>query len=143
MRNEAFEIKIPGLDGSDHFAVDRSVGLELVWELVRLNEFSGAPSRFQSMFAFESLAEAQQCQVLDGGDGTIWEVETDLPGFRADMSLLHTHPKMDSALQMARIYWSQSEDYDRSNLPPECGPPVWEILLAAPVHVVRLATDVV
>ncbi len=33
------------------------------------------------------------------------------------------------------------DDYDRSHLPPEFGPPVWENLLTPPVRVVRALSD--
>lgn len=137
--NGEFQTKIVNLKGQDRFAVNQDIGLEMLWELMRLYEFPDAPSRFQSVFAFESLDAAQQFQALEQR-GTIWEVETDQPGFRADMSLLHAVPRTPNARQLAQLYWLQTEDYDRSRLPAECGPPVWEILLAPPVRVVRMVT---
>ncbi len=131
-----FQTKIINDKGKERFAVDQCTSLELLWELVRLNKFQGAPSRLQSFFAFESLDDARQFQALKQC-GTIWEVETADPGFRADMSLLQTLPETGDVLQLADIYWAQFEGYDRSGMPTEWGPPVWEVLLSAPVRVVR------
>ncbi|MGW6619598.1 hypothetical protein ACWF99_00115 [Nocardia sp. NPDC055002] len=134
--NGEFQFKFVNLQGEDRYAINQDTSLELLWELLRLNEYPQAPSRLQSVFGWERLEDARQFAEA-GQQGTIWEIEAEQPGFRADMSLLKSLPRTGDALQLARIYWAQLDAYDRSQLPPEFGPPVWEHLLTPPVRVVR------
>ncbi|WP_280504969.1 hypothetical protein [Nocardia farcinica] len=134
--NGDFQFKFANSQGQERGAVSQDTGIELLWELVRLNEYPQAPSRLQSVFAFERLEEARQFAEAEQR-GTIWEIEVEQPGFRADMSLLKAEPRTGNTLQLARYYWGQLNDQDRSQFPPEFGPPVWEHLLTPPVRVIR------
>ncbi|MGK8509676.1 hypothetical protein ACRS5S_17055 [Nocardia asiatica] len=134
--NGEFQFKFVNSQGQERYAVNQDTGLELLWELLRVNEYPQAPSRLQSVFAFEHLEEARQF-AESKRCGTIWEIEAEQPGFRADMSLLKAEPRTGNTLQLARFYWGQLNDHDRSQFPPQFGPPVWEHLLTPPVRVIR------
>jgi hypothetical protein len=65
-----------------------SPAIELLFEYVRRAFFSSRPSRYQSLFGFESIDYAQEFRAQYGKpDAPIWKVETELY-FRADLSLL-------------------------------------------------------
>ena len=100
--------------------------IETVWEWVRETRHPDAPSRFQSVFACDSVLDAKAMAQFFGGPGDVWEVEVAVEGLRADMALLdfrsiaHSH-------QAADDYWS--------SLPSSH--PRWERLLTPPVSVRR------
>ncbi|MGF0316035.1 hypothetical protein [Nocardia fluminea] len=120
----------------ERYGVNQDTSVELLWELLRLHEYPDAPSRLQSVFAWKDLEDARQF-AGSPQQGTIWQIETEQPGFRADMSLVRAVRRTRDTLQLARMYWAQYDNYDRSGLPSQCGPPVWEYLLTPPVRVVR------
>ncbi|MEU4710812.1 hypothetical protein AB0G00_30730 [Nocardia salmonicida] len=103
--NGDFQFKYVNAQGQDGYAVNHNTGLELLWELLRLNEYPQAPSRLQSVFAWERLEDARQFAESEQ-QGVIWEIETEHPGFHADMSLLKSLPRTGNTLQLARIYWA-------------------------------------
>jgi hypothetical protein len=61
---------------------------EMVFEFVRRSSFPGKPSRFQSVFAFNTLDDAKAfCNFYAAPGSAIWEV-TAVDSFRANMMLL-------------------------------------------------------
>lgn len=101
--------------------------IELVFEYVRRANFPKNPSRFQSVFGFESLSQALEFRdKFGGGQGTIWEAESKRY-FKADMSLLTLGSSILMCSYFANKYWSGKPG---SN-------PFWEILLIPPVKVLR------
>ena len=98
--------------------------LELLFEQVRRAAFSQCPSRLQSMFAVETLAEAKRFQ-SDYGGAAIYKVKADVI-FRGDMNLLHGGNSTLVTSWFAHQYWKG-----------EAGPqtPFWEWLLQCPVNV--------
>ncbi|MGW0328997.1 hypothetical protein [Nocardia sp. NPDC003183] len=134
--NGQFQFKFEDSQGQQLGAINQDTGLELLWEFVRFHGYPQAPSHLRSVFAFERLDEARRFAESEQM-GTIWEIDVEQPGFRADMSLLKGEPQTRNTLELARLYWEQINDDDRSRFPPEFGPPVWEHLLTPPVRVVR------
>jgi hypothetical protein len=106
--------------------------IELLFEYVRRASFADTPSRFESVFAFNSLADAQQFRADTGAAGAaIWEVEAE-PGLRADMNYLRLVGV--SALTVsyfAHRYWA-----GESSAPDSAPEALWEYLLLPPVRVV-------
>jgi hypothetical protein len=84
----------------------------------------------QSVFALERVSEAQRL-MAKVGNGTIWEVEADAV-FRADMELLSLLDGMAALSFRAHHYWSGT------TFMPQ---PLWELLLAPPVRVLRQVTQ--
>jgi hypothetical protein len=112
--------------------------VELTCELVRRAEFAHAPSRFESVFGYETQAEAQTFLAEYGGPGArIFEVESDAEPFRADMRCLNIRSTILVTAYGARRYWSQ-EPTD-IHLFPGAQPQnrSWELLLRPPVRVLR------
>jgi hypothetical protein len=104
--------------------------IELVWEYVRRHIAPTAPSRFASLFAVKTEAEAHGLRAQLGGKGVIVEVEADT-FFRADMDLL-VH-RADSIIVMsyhAELYWKGA------TLPGKAS--AWEYLLEPPVRVLHV-----
>ena len=110
--------------------------IELLWEHGRCAIAPAAPSRFQSMFAFETVDEAQQFRSeFCAGSGRVWRLETGHGGFRADLRWLSLR---GSALEVAYAvssYWRQQSTAD---LPAQLSPrtPLWEVLLRPPIQIV-------
>lgn len=98
--------------------------LELLLENVRRSAYPERPSRLQSMFGVESLAEAIQVQSRLGG-GAIFKVHSEVV-FRADMNLLHAGNSTLVTSWFAHQYWAG-----------ECGPeaPFWEWVMKCPVSI--------
>lgn len=98
--------------------------LELLYEQVRRAAYAERPSRLQSIFAVETLAEACRFQSQYGG-AAIYKVSADII-FRGDMNLLHAGNSTLVSSWFAHQYWKG-----------EAGPeaPFWEWLLKCPVNV--------
>lgn len=98
--------------------------LELLFEQVRRASFPERPSRFQSMFAVETLEEALQFRSRYGG-AAIYAVTADIT-FRADMSLLNGENSTLVTSWLAHRYWDG-----------KAGPTnaFWEWLMKCPVKV--------
>jgi hypothetical protein len=114
--------------------------IELTCELIRRAEFPNLPSRFQSAFGCKSLAEAKLFLAEFGPacrGAQIFEVETDVEPFRADMRCLNIQGSILVAAYGARRYWRQ--DPNKMELFPGVLPtaPFWELLLQPPVRVLR------
>ena len=102
--------------------------IELLFEYVRRSLFPSCPSRFQSVFAFENVAQAVNFKNRYGRkDSLIWEVESDV-AFKADMSLLTLQGSLLRVSYNAHRYWRGISSGNN---------PVWEYLLSPPVKVIR------
>ncbi|RLC64268.1 MAG: DUF2441 domain-containing protein [Chloroflexi bacterium] len=104
-----------------------SPSTEILFEYVRRALYPHRPSRFQSVFAFESKDQAIIfSQKFGSGDEPIWEVEAK-ESFRGDMNLLTTGPSILVWSYFANKYWKGEPGTD----------PFWEVLLVPPVHVIH------
>jgi len=102
--------------------------IELLFEYVRRTHFPSCPSRFQSVFAFENITQAENFKNKYGTSGSlIWEVESDVT-FKTDMSLLTLQGSLLVVSYNAHRYWKGISSGNN---------PVWEYLLSPPVKVIR------
>lgn len=103
------------------------VTCELLFELVRQGRFPWRPSRFRSVYGFESRSTADRfVSEYDDGDATVFEVSAE-EGFEADMHLVDAETLHDG-VRNAHYYWegiTNGRD------------PLWEVLLQPPVTVER------
>jgi hypothetical protein len=114
--------------------LDQSTFFELLLETVRRHLFPDRPSRFQCVFALESLEQAQAYRVLfpsPGWTGTIWRVEAD-DSFRANLALLDFRVPAIAILSNAHAYWRGEQGLS---------PAFWEVLLRPPVRVLGRADE--
>lgn len=104
--------------------VSADLVVENFWELYRHSMHPGLPSRFQSLFAFSSVSDAQGFATGAGG-APIWEltVPTGTVIHRGDMDLLKVGT-YDFMRDCADRYWTGQ---------PMTPTPTWEVLLALPV----------
>lgn len=114
--------------------------VELTCELIRRAEFPCLPSRFQSLFGCETVADAHAF-LARFGEGCpkaqIMEVETESKPFRADMRCLDIRGSILVMAYGARRYWKQHAN-DLGSFPGADGTaPFWELLLPPPVRVLR------
>jgi len=98
--------------------------LELLFEQVRRAAFPKCPSRLQSMFAVETLSEAERFQ-SDYGGAAIYKVNADVT-FRGNMTLLHGGNSTLVTSWFAHQYWKGEAGSQT---------PFWEWLLKCPVNV--------
>ncbi len=106
-----------------------SPAVELLFEYVRRASFPEKPSRFQSLFAWESIEEAIAFRGKHGGpDAPIWRVEAE-EFCKADMSYLKRGTSILVWSCFAHSYW-RGEGTES---------PAWEILLVPPVSVLNRA----
>lgn len=102
--------------------------IELMFEYVRRSQFPSCPSRFQSLFAFGTLKDAERFKKEYGSPNSlIWEVEAD-KAFKADMKLLTLAGSLLVLSYNAHRYWNGVPSGDK---------PCWEFLLVPPVKVIR------
>ncbi|WNF23168.1 hypothetical protein [Mesobacillus jeotgali] len=107
---------------------------EWFYEYVRRAGFNQRPSRFQSVFAFETLEDLEKFKIEREIEESIpvFLVECD-KFFRADMNLISYNPSPLSMSCLAYNYWSGETNEDinkRFGIEP-----LWENLLVGPVHV--------
>jgi hypothetical protein len=105
-----------------------SPNIEILFEYVRRAHYPKCPSRFQSLFALETIEQAMAFRKKYGSTNSlIWEVESKI-SFRADMNLLTTGDiSILCYSYFANLYWRGET---REN-------PFWEYLLLPPVRVLR------
>jgi hypothetical protein len=111
----------PGLYVDPALATMRSHAIELVAEYIRRAEFPSRPSRYQAVFCWSSLEDAQRfVSEANLAGAVIWEVDgKEL--FRADMRLL----TMGTALATSEAihqYWRGEKHRTK--------PPHWELFVA-------------
>lgn len=102
--------------------------LDLLFEYVRRSNYRACPSRFQSIFGFDSIEQANQFRNKYGKpNDLIWEIESN-NAFKADMNLLTLGTSLLVLSYNAHRYWQgiQSDD------------PFWEYLLIPPIKVVQV-----
>jgi len=124
---------------SKQSAIAVSANIELLFEYVRRSHYWSAPPRFESIFACETLADAQQFRSAPGWGNArapIWEVETNAAPFRADMTCLTLRGSILLASYVAQRYWGHL-DNDFASLGGPPTPPFWELLLPPPVKVIK------
>lgn len=108
------------------------VSCELLFDLVRRDRFPWRPSRFQSVFGFESRSAADRfvAEFVDG-EATLFEVSAG-DAFAADMHLVDA-PTLPEGVRQAHYYWEGLTDRED---------PLWEVLLEPPVTVERMVETV-
>lgn len=101
---------------------------EVLVELVRRIEAPDAPSRFESLFAFEQLDDARWFrQHFRRGQGSIYAIDCD-DGFRGDFTLLASLQGTPlRATAYASRYWASQPHWVET--------PHWETLLRLPVTI--------
>jgi hypothetical protein len=111
-------------------AKETNSAIELLFEYVRRSDFSDCPSRFQSIFAVESVDDAVEFDRKFGnGNSRIWEVEAK-SFFRGNMNLLNFGNNTNLVYSyFAHMYW-------RGERGPIEVQEFWEILLVPPVRVI-------
>lgn len=101
--------------------------IEILFELVRRTNFCDKPSRFQSMFAWDSIESANQFRNdYRCADAPIFKLQCETV-FRADMRLLLLGGSYLGASLFAHKYWRGEATQN----------PNWEYLLKPPVMVVE------
>ncbi|HSH58179.1 MAG TPA: hypothetical protein VK988_00785 [Acidimicrobiales bacterium] len=110
--------------------------LELLWEYARRTFAPDAPSRFQSLFAFERFEDAQEFEAEFGQARAVWTVRSCHQPFRTDMRWLRLTGSALMVSHAAMSYWRQAST---AELPLALGPrrPLWEVLLLLPVDVLE------
>jgi hypothetical protein len=110
-------------DTNKHGVIEAEI--ELLFEYVRRGSFGSKPSRFQSVFATDSLDQAKAFrQRYGGGHESIWMLNGE-PVFKADMSLLRRGATTLVSSWLAHEYWKGHASSD----------PFWEYLLLPPVTI--------
>lgn len=113
--------------GSEQKALIASPALELTFEYVRRALYPDRPSRFQSMFAVDSLESAKSfMKKYPNDNSSIWEVEAETI-FRANMNMLYAGDSILVTSYLANVYWAGESGPDNS--------PFWEYLLKCPVTI--------
>lgn len=122
--------EMPGFFFSDELQMESNI--ELIWELIRRVSFSDKPSRFQSMFCFETYEEAVRFRTKHGNfNSKIFSIESDHLGFKADTQNLRITAPLLSIIQFANAYWSgKAFPYLKENEQP-----LWESVMPLPVQV--------
>lgn len=110
---------VPGAENFVHYETQ----LELVLELVRRLEFQGMPSRLQSYFAWEALAEAEHFR--QPGQ-SIFRVRSERAA-RLDQRWLALGVQGIASWFNARRYWSGEATSQ----------PAWELVMSAPATVLE------
>jgi len=121
-------------------SVDTNGMIEMIAELMRRVKYPERPSRFQSLFAWQTLEDAYRFagqSKLSRPDNAnpafaVWEVDTMGSGeiFASDMKLLSLGTCWLDAFVHIDAYWHQDYSSD----------PFVEVLLPLPVRVIRQAT---
>ena len=108
----------------------RSHCMDLVWEFVRRAAFEQRPSRYESVFCWESRDDASRfLSAMGGPPAAIWEVDGN-ETFRADMNLLTMGTALETS-HFAHRYWRGEA---KTNMAP-----LWECFLAPGAVVIQAA----
>lgn len=101
------------------------VELEMLFDLVRRLRYPEAPSRYQCIFAVESLdAAMKMAEKLKANTPRVFKLQSD-NAFRADMRLLNSDNSPLGKYYLADLYWAGKTPAD--------GTPTWEWLVPCPV----------
>lgn len=106
-----------------------SATIEMLLEERRRSSFPDKPSRFQSLFACESIKEAAWFRGSSKSpiDTPIFEIHTDSTWHKGDMNLLNINCSPVELSHRLDLYW-QGETYNQQ----ENYFPFWEILIPLP-----------
>lgn len=111
-------------------ANEKSAATELFFEYVRRSFFPHIRSRFQCLFACETLPQAQTFKSTHGNsESKIFEVSSSTNYFVGNMSLLNN-------AQSALFYSFRAHEYWRGNV-GQISEQFWEVLLELPVTIGR------
>ena len=121
----------PGM-GADALSETHTTYAEFILELVRRSAWLDKPSRFSSVFAVKTLAEAKQLRAERGWGNTPIVRVDGTPGHRGDMRLVGTASTILVAWYYADRYWS-SQPHPMPGAPA----PLWEELLLPTITVVE------
>ena len=109
-----------------------SPNIELFFEYARRAFFADRVSRFQSLFACGTLADAQLFRSEykgEGGDSPIFEVIAQGKHFKGNMRLLNRRCSILEYSYRAHDYWSGRQGLSDT--------PFWEFMLELPVKIGR------
>jgi hypothetical protein len=119
-----------GIDWDNRRIIEENA-IEILFEYVRRSHFSTMPSRFESIFAFESVENANKFITKfvknPSNRGTLWEVEGN-DYVKLDMNFLSLGNSILCASYNAHKYWRGEESGSEQT---------WEILLKPPVKVIQ------
>jgi hypothetical protein len=111
--------------------------IEILFEYVRRAQFPEKPSRFQSIFAFQTIREASIFRsIYASTNSPIWEVMA-MKSFMADMRLLTTNCSILVYSYYATLYWSGKPAPENPGPEKQSPELSWEVLLEPPVQVIR------
>ena len=136
LKNHAYTLFPRGLSahGENYFikatsrANNDSVAIELFFEYVRQAHFQNVISRFQCLFACDSIEEAKKFKSKYGNESSrIFEVQSVNNHFKANMRILDNNQSSLFYSYLAHQYWSGF----KSDLPEL----IWEVLLELPVTI--------
>lgn len=112
--------------------------IELIFEYVRRASFPTMPSRFTSVFGWETPAAAAVGRsAIPGGIGpgtAVWLIECAIAQ-RVDMRLLAIEGSILATSALAHRYWEGGTLGEEDNAPDHV--PAWELLMAPPVRVIE------
>lgn len=112
---------------TNKYFVPYTITIELVFELVRKASFPSMPSRFQSVFAFETLSEAQNFKANNSKYPSLIYLVEGQRSVKLDMSLLKIGFNAAVGILLAEKYWSGQQ----SEIPE------WEVLIQPPIKIIR------
>lgn len=105
--------------------------IELVVELIRRLEFPDHPSRYESLFAWETPEDATSFRdSYCAGEGNLLRVEAECAG-RYDMNQLFLGGTTSGSWMFARRYWNGVAS----------ARPCWEVLLRLPASVIEVVDE--
>ncbi|RDJ12429.1 DUF2441 domain-containing protein [Rhizobium grahamii] len=104
-------------------AVEHSCAIEMLFEFVRRENFKHRPSRFQSYYAFDSIAEVEEFTKLFP-DKTFPIYELNSAGvFKCDQKWMNVSDNIGSAFYRAHQFWTGAATKE----------PKWEYMLQTPI----------
>jgi len=108
-------------------SVEKDAMIELVFEYVRRDVSPDRPSRYQSMFGWQTIEQAMAFMARDKktADQPIYRVKSDIY-FKCDMNLLSCKDTAILTSERAIKYWKGEPGSDA---------PCWEWLLRCPVQI--------
>lgn len=101
--------------------------IEIIFELVRKLKYPALPSRYTSLYVWETLDEAKVFKSKYGSTGNPIYVVRGANPFRVDMNLLSLGRNYLEALANAEKYWFGGQSKN----------PSWEVILSYPVSLIE------
>lgn len=101
------------------------VDLEMLFDLVRRLRYPAAPSRYQCIFAVDSLdAAMRMAEKLNAQTPRVFKLQSE-KAIQVDMRLLNSNNSPLAKYYLADLYWAGKTPAD--------GAPMWEWLVPCPV----------